>query len=167
MAWRNSGRQGVGVYFVCPLSAVIASFSTNPHNLEPYDYFNNPGSVGYCGATAVAALREAARITSAGMRAALDGLEVLASRISYVGDLGWELYVPIEQGARLWDLVWEAGQEHGAVHGVLELAYIAWKLVFLQRRERGAAILSGADAKASALQHAQHHIHYAGLVFDQ
>jgi glycine cleavage system aminomethyltransferase T/glycine/D-amino acid oxidase-like deaminating enzyme len=34
---------------------------------------------------------------------------VLASRISYVGDLGWELYVPIEQGARLWDVLWEAG----------------------------------------------------------
>ena len=31
-------------------------------------------------------------------------LRVLASRISYVGDLGWELYVPIEQGARLWDM---------------------------------------------------------------
>jgi glycine cleavage system aminomethyltransferase T/glycine/D-amino acid oxidase-like deaminating enzyme len=42
-------------------------------------------------------------------------LRVLASRISYVGDLGWELYVPIEQGARLWDIVWEAGREHGAV----------------------------------------------------
>ena len=42
-------------------------------------------------------------------------MRTLASRISYVGDLGWELYVPIEQGARLWDLVWEAGREHGAV----------------------------------------------------
>jgi glycine cleavage system aminomethyltransferase T len=42
-------------------------------------------------------------------------LEVIASRISYVGDLGWELYVPIEQGAKLWDLVWEAGQPHGLV----------------------------------------------------
>ena len=42
-------------------------------------------------------------------------LSVLASRISYVGDLGWELYVPIEQGARLWDIVWEAGSAHGAV----------------------------------------------------
>ena len=39
----------------------------------------------------------------------------LASRISYVGDLGWELYVPIEQGARLWDIVWEAGRPHGVV----------------------------------------------------
>ncbi|MCI0634489.1 MAG: FAD-dependent oxidoreductase [Actinobacteria bacterium] len=42
-------------------------------------------------------------------------IRVLASRISYVGDLGWELYVPIEQGARLWDVVWEAGRAHGAV----------------------------------------------------
>ncbi len=43
----------------------------------------------------------------------IDTLRVLASRISYVGDLGWELYVPIEQGAKLWDLLWEAGQPHG------------------------------------------------------
>ena len=39
---------------------------------------------------------------------------MLASRISYVGDLGWELYVPMEQGARLWDILWEAGRAHGA-----------------------------------------------------
>jgi glycine cleavage system aminomethyltransferase T/glycine/D-amino acid oxidase-like deaminating enzyme len=43
----------------------------------------------------------------------VDTLRVLASRISYVGDLGWELYVPIEQGAKLWDMVWEAGRPHG------------------------------------------------------
>jgi glycine cleavage system aminomethyltransferase T/glycine/D-amino acid oxidase-like deaminating enzyme len=42
-------------------------------------------------------------------------LRVLASRISYVGELGWELYVPIEQGAKLWDLVAEAGEPHGVV----------------------------------------------------
>ncbi|MGH3130527.1 MAG: GcvT family protein, partial [Gaiellaceae bacterium] len=42
-------------------------------------------------------------------------LTVLASRISYVGELGWELYVPMEQGAALWDFVWEAGQPHGIV----------------------------------------------------
>ena len=40
---------------------------------------------------------------------------VLASRISYVGELGWELYVPMEQGARLWDLLLEAGAPHGLV----------------------------------------------------
>jgi glycine cleavage system aminomethyltransferase T/glycine/D-amino acid oxidase-like deaminating enzyme len=42
-------------------------------------------------------------------------LQVLASRISYVGDLGWELYVPIEVGTRLWDIIAEAGASHGVV----------------------------------------------------
>ena len=45
----------------------------------------------------------------------VDGTVVLASRISYVGELGWELHVPIEQGARLWDALWQAGQPHGLV----------------------------------------------------
>jgi len=40
-------------------------------------------------------------------------LRVLASRISYVGDLGWELYIPMDQGLRLWDALWEAGKAHG------------------------------------------------------
>ncbi len=60
---------------------------------------------------------------------------VLASRISYVGDLGWELYVPMEQGRRLWEVLWEAGQAHGltacglAVYGTtgrLEKSYRAY-----------------------------------------
>src|SRR2546430_12030029 len=42
-------------------------------------------------------------------------VQVLASRISYVGELGWELYVPFEQGARLWDTLWQAGQAPGGV----------------------------------------------------
>ncbi len=45
----------------------------------------------------------------------LGGLQVLASRISYVGDLGWELYVPTEQGAHLWDTIAEAGAPHGII----------------------------------------------------
>jgi glycine cleavage system aminomethyltransferase T/glycine/D-amino acid oxidase-like deaminating enzyme len=45
----------------------------------------------------------------------IGGVQVLASRISYVGDLGWELYAPMEQGARLWDALWDAGQAHGLV----------------------------------------------------
>jgi glycine cleavage system aminomethyltransferase T/glycine/D-amino acid oxidase-like deaminating enzyme len=45
----------------------------------------------------------------------IGSLEVLASRISYVGELGWELYVPIEQGARLWEAIAEAGAPHGLI----------------------------------------------------
>ncbi len=42
-----------------------------------------------------------------------------AQRISYVGELGWELYGPIEMGARVWDLLWEAGRGHGLIAGGL------------------------------------------------
>src|SRR4026208_2475014 len=45
----------------------------------------------------------------------IDGVRTLASRISYVGELGWEIYVPIEQGLRVWDALWRAGQPHGMV----------------------------------------------------
>ena len=41
----------------------------------------------------------------------------LALRISYVGELGWEIYTPSEHGLRLWDLLWEAGQPLGVIAG--------------------------------------------------
>ena len=45
----------------------------------------------------------------------IDGVRTLASRISYVGELGWEIYVPMEQGLRVWDALWAAGKPHGMV----------------------------------------------------
>jgi glycine cleavage system aminomethyltransferase T/glycine/D-amino acid oxidase-like deaminating enzyme len=41
----------------------------------------------------------------------------LALRVTYVGELGWELYCPMEFGLRLWDEIWEGGREHGLVAG--------------------------------------------------
>ncbi|HEY3427727.1 MAG TPA: glycine cleavage T C-terminal barrel domain-containing protein, partial [Acidimicrobiia bacterium] len=37
----------------------------------------------------------------------------VALRISYVGELGWEIYVPQSFGRYLWDTLWEAGADHG------------------------------------------------------
>jgi heterotetrameric sarcosine oxidase gamma subunit len=45
----------------------------------------------------------------------IDGVSVLASRISYVGELGWELHVPAEQAAKAWDALQAAGTPHGLV----------------------------------------------------
>lgn len=42
-------------------------------------------------------------------------IKAWALRISYVGDLGWELYAPMEHGLKLWDTLWEAGSEYGVV----------------------------------------------------
>ncbi len=37
------------------------------------------------------------------------GIPVWAFRISYVGELGWELYVPFSYGLALWDMLFEKG----------------------------------------------------------
>jgi glycine cleavage system aminomethyltransferase T/glycine/D-amino acid oxidase-like deaminating enzyme len=43
------------------------------------------------------------------------GVPVIALRVSYIGELGWELYAPTEYGAQLWETVWETGQDHGLI----------------------------------------------------
>ena len=40
-------------------------------------------------------------------------MPVTALRLSYVGELGWELYTTAEQGLRLWDMLLEAGRRTG------------------------------------------------------
>ncbi len=62
------------------------------------------------------------------------GLPVRALRVSYVGELGWELHPAMDDLARLYDAVWAAGQEFGiANYGLyavntmrMEKGYKAW-----------------------------------------
>jgi len=42
----------------------------------------------------------------------INGVTAKALRISYVGEFGWEIYAPMDRGQRLWDTIYEAGQEH-------------------------------------------------------
>ena len=42
---------------------------------------------------------------------------VRALRVTYVGELGWEIYCPTEYGLGLWRALWEAGEPHGIVAG--------------------------------------------------
>ncbi|MDX6641048.1 MAG: hypothetical protein QOF12_2059, partial [Solirubrobacteraceae bacterium] len=46
---------------------------------------------------------------------AVGDVPVRALRVTFVGELGWELYCPTEYGAGLWRALWEAGREHGLV----------------------------------------------------
>jgi glycine cleavage system aminomethyltransferase T len=48
-------------------------------------------------------------------RTFLDAIPVTMLRVSYVGELGWEIYTSAEYGAALWDLLAEAGQPHGVI----------------------------------------------------
>ena len=61
----------------------------------------------------------------------------LAVRVTYVGELGWELYCPTEFGLRLWDAIWEEGQAHGLVAG-------GYKAIDSLRLEKGYRVW-GAD----------------------
>jgi glycine cleavage system aminomethyltransferase T len=45
----------------------------------------------------------------------IGGVPVTAMRLSYVGELGWELYTSAEYGQRLWDVLWKAGQPFGVI----------------------------------------------------
>ncbi|GAA4889342.1 GcvT family protein [Actinomycetospora straminea] len=48
-------------------------------------------------------------------RAVIGGVPVTAMRLSYVGELGWEIYTSAEYGQRLWDVLWRAGRPLGVV----------------------------------------------------
>ncbi len=62
------------------------------------------------------------------------GVPVIALRVSYVGELGWELHCPMDDLARVYDAVAEAGEPHGLVQFGsyamnvmrIEKAYKAW-----------------------------------------
>jgi 4-methylaminobutanoate oxidase (formaldehyde-forming) len=60
-----------------------------------------------------------------------------ALRVTYVGELGWELYCPMEFGLRLWDVLWEAGRPYGLVAG-------GYKAIDSMRLEKGYRVW-GAD----------------------
>ncbi|MFB7724663.1 FAD-dependent oxidoreductase [Nocardia sp. NPDC056100] len=49
------------------------------------------------------------------LRTHLGSIPVTMMRVSYVGELGWEIYTTAEHGAALWDLLWDAGAEHRVI----------------------------------------------------
>jgi len=64
----------------------------------------------------------------------LGGVKVRATRITYVGELGWELYLPTDNGEALWQQIIEAGKQfdlkvcgYRAIESLrLEKGYRAW-----------------------------------------
>lgn len=78
-------------------------------------------------------------------------IPVLALRVTYVGELGWELYAPTEYGLKLWDTLWEAGQPLGLVAG-------GYRAIESLRLEKGYRYWS-ADI------HSEYHPYEAGLGF--
>jgi glycine cleavage system aminomethyltransferase T/glycine/D-amino acid oxidase-like deaminating enzyme len=61
---------------------------------------------------------------------AIEGVQVWAQRVTYVGELGWELYVRADEAVRLWDALWTAGQP-------FRIAPAGYKAVDSLRLEKG------------------------------
>ena len=72
-----------------------------------------------------------------------------ALRVTYVGELGWELYPATEYGVRLWDTLLDAGRPLGLVPG----GYRAIDSLRLEKGYRvwGADITSETDPYSSGL----------------
>jgi 4-methylaminobutanoate oxidase (formaldehyde-forming) len=60
----------------------------------------------------------------------INGVKVLAQRVSYVGELGWELYVPNNRAVAVWDALLMAGEEFGIEVG-------GYKVLDALRLEKG------------------------------
>ena len=65
----------------------------------------------------IADLSDAAFPYMTAQRLSIGGAAALALRVTYVGELGWEIYAPVEGGGALWDALWEAGRASGLVAG--------------------------------------------------
>lgn len=63
-------------------------------------------------------------------RIAVGDVPTLAVRVTYVGELGWEFYCPIEYGQTLWDTLWQAGQPYG-------IAAAGYRAIDTLRLEKG------------------------------
>jgi 4-methylaminobutanoate oxidase (formaldehyde-forming) len=61
---------------------------------------------------------------------------VLAIRITYVGELGWELHMPMEYALYIYDAIWEAGKSLG-------LANVGYRCIESLRLEKGYRYWSG------------------------
>jgi len=60
----------------------------------------------------------------------VNGIEVLAQRVTYVGELGWELYIPTDKAIFVWDRLWAAGQGY-------QMAACGYKAIDALRLEKG------------------------------
>jgi 4-methylaminobutanoate oxidase (formaldehyde-forming) len=67
---------------------------------------------------------------------AVGDVPVRALRVTFTGELGWELYCPTEYGAGLWRALWAAGEPHGLAAG-------GYRAIDTLRLEKGYRVWAG------------------------
>jgi len=71
---------------------------------------------------------------SSGKNITIEGVKIWAQRLSYVGELGWELYIPIKESKKIYNIIVEIGKKyelcHAGVHAMdtlrMEKGYLHW-----------------------------------------
>ena len=92
------------------------------------------------------------------IRTFIGSVPVTMMRVSYVGELGWEIYASAEHGAKLWDLLFDAGREHRAIAAGriafnslrLEKGYRSWGTDMTAEHHPGPAGVGFAVSKKKA-----------------
>jgi glycine cleavage system T protein len=64
----------------------------------------------------------------------IEGITIWAQRLSYVGELGWELYIPVKESKKIYNIIVKIGQKynlcHAGVHAMdtlrMEKGYVHW-----------------------------------------
>ncbi len=74
-------------------------------------------------------------------RLSIAGAPVIALRVTYVGELGWELHIPVEFAATVYDALTAAG----AAHGLTDAGYRAIESLRLEKGYRAWAAEIGPD----------------------
>jgi len=71
---------------------------------------------------------------ASGKKINMEGINVWAQRLSYVGELGWELYIPTKDAKKIYNLIVNTGKKyklcHAGVHAMdtlrMEKGYLHW-----------------------------------------
>ena len=64
----------------------------------------------------------------------INNVDIWFQRLSFVGELGWELYIPIKESKKIYEIIHEAGKNHNLVHSGrlamdikrMEKGYLHW-----------------------------------------
>jgi len=71
---------------------------------------------------------------ASGKNMTIEGVKIWAQRLSYVGELGWELYIPINESKKIYNIIVEIGEKyklcHAGAHAMdtlrMEKGYLHW-----------------------------------------
>ena len=88
-------------------------------------------------------------------RTEIAGVDVNVTRTGYTGDLGYEVWVPVDAATEIWDALWEAGRPHGirpAGIRALDVARVEAGLILIEAEYTSARHATAAEQQYSPFE---------------